>query len=270
VRIGIYSYFGYPLSFVERLDLMKAAGFRVTGIGLGMEEDLVRVGKEDLVADLVRERGMQVEYVHAPEEKCNDLWSEWEEERQEAGRVYSSGISYCKKHGIRILVIHVSKSKGEQPKGLNRPGLGVIGDLVKYAEDSGVKVAIENTQRADYVDYLLENIASPWLGLCYDSSHDFLYSDEPGKLLRRWGEHLLATHIGDNDGQDDKHWLPWEGSIDWGEVRKSFPVGTYEGCLNLEVFPKDAGAESAANFLAKAHRSVEGLNRFLIGEGPAG
>jgi sugar phosphate isomerase/epimerase len=169
-----------------------------------------------------------------------------------------------------VLVVHVCKSKGEQPKGQNGRGLEVVRDLVKYAEDSGVRIAVENTQGADYVDYLLENIESPWLGLCYDSSHDFLYSDEPGRLLRRWGGRLLTTHIGDNDGQDDRHWLPWEGSIDWGEVRKSFPVGTYEGCLNLEVFPKDARGESVANFLAKAHRSVEGLNRFLKGEEPAG
>jgi sugar phosphate isomerase/epimerase len=133
-----------------------------------------------------------------------------------------------------------------------------------------VKLAVENTQRADYVDCVLENITSPYLGLCYDSSHDFLYGDKPGGLLRRWGGRLLATHIGDNDGLEDRHWLPWEGSIDWGEVRKSFPVGTYEGCLNLEVFPKDAGAESAANFLGRARRSVERLKGFLTGEDRAG
>ena len=258
------------MSFPERLDLIEAAGFRVTGIGLGTEEDLVRAGKVDLMADLARERGMEVEYVHAPEKRCNDLWSEREEERQEAVRMYSSGISYCKKHGIRVLVVHVSKSKGEQPKGQNRRGLEVVRDLVKYAEDSGVRIALENTQRADYVDYLLEGIESPSLGLCYDSSHDFLYSAEPGRLLRRWGVRLFATHIGDNDGRYDRHWLPTEGCIDWGVMRESFPAGTYKGCLNLEVFPKGAKAEIAADFLVRAYRSIERLKGFLIGEEPRG
>jgi sugar phosphate isomerase/epimerase len=266
MKIGIYSYFGYPLSFAERLDLIKAAGFRVTAIGLGMEEDLVRAGKADLMADLAQERGMEVEYVHAPEERCNDLWSESEAGRREAGRIYSSGISYCKKHGIGMLVVHVSRSKGEQPKGQNRQGLVVIRDLAKYAEDSGVRIAMENTRKEGFVEYVLEKIDSPHLGLCYDSSHDFLYNAEPGRLLKRWGARLLATHIGDNDGQHDRHWLPWEGGIEWGVVRESFPMGRYEGCLNLEVFPKDVKAESAADFLARAYGSIEELKGFLTGE----
>lgn len=266
MKIGTYSYFGYPLSFEERLDLIKAAGFRVTGIGLGTEEDLVRAGRADLMAELAREREMEVEYVHASEERCNDLWSEEGGRRREALQVYSESIAYCRKHGVGLLVVHVSRSKGVQPERPTRGGLEMLGDLAKYAGDSGVKIAIENTQKEEFVDYVLENLQSPFLGLCYDSSHDFLYSREPGRLLGRWGGRLLATHMGDNDGQYDRHWLPGEGRIPWDEVRSCFPVKSYRGCLNLEVFPKDATTESPESFLAKAYKSVEGLNRFLRGE----
>jgi hypothetical protein len=82
MRIGIYSYFGYPLSFAERLDLIACAGFRVSAIGMGKEEKLVREGKADLMAQLAEDRGLDVEYVHAAEEKCNDLWSEREDKRR--------------------------------------------------------------------------------------------------------------------------------------------------------------------------------------------
>jgi hypothetical protein len=37
-NIGIYSYFGYPLSFNERLETIKNAGFKITSIGLGEGE----------------------------------------------------------------------------------------------------------------------------------------------------------------------------------------------------------------------------------------
>jgi len=269
MRIGIYSYFGYPLSFEERLDLIRAAGFRFTGVGLGMEEDLVRAGKSDLMVDLARERELEVEYAHAPEGMCNDLWSDEKARRGDALSVYGAGVDYCRKHGIGILVIHVTRSKGAQPEGPNSRGLEALRDLAKSAGDSGVKLAVENTQKDEFVDCVLEGLESPHVGLCYDSSHDFLYSREPGRLLGRWGERLMTTHIGDNDGEYDRHWLPWEGRISWDVVRTCFPAGTYSGCLNLEVFPRDGGAENAAAFLAAARRSIERLDEFLTGKGPA-
>jgi len=265
MRIGIYSYFGFPLSFEERLDLIRAAGFRFTGIGLGAEEDLVRTGESRRMVDLARERGLEVEYVHAPEGMCNDLWSGEGARGAEAISAYRAGVDYCRAHGVGILVIHLSKSKGGQPEGPNRHGLEALGDLAKRAEDSGVKLAVENTQKDEFVDYVLEALESPCVGLCYDSSHDFLYGGEPGRLLGRWGERLMTTHIGDNDGEYDRHWLPGQGRIAWDVVRAYFPVGTYEGCLNLEVFPKVARAGSAAAFLARARRSIEKLDGFLTG-----
>lgn len=263
MRTGIYSYFGYPLSLEERLDVIAAAGFRVTGVGLGMEEDLVRSERADVMVGLARDRGLEVEYVHAAEGMCNDLWSREESKRSAAAQVYADGISYCARHGVKTLVVHVSRSKGAQPDAPHGHGLEVLGDLVKYAEDSGVGIAVENTQKEDFIDCVLRNLESAALGLCYDCSHDFLYGKEPGKLLKRWGERLAASHMGDNDGLEDRHWLPGEGRIRWDRVKENFPVRTYEGCLMLEVFPKDAKVESPAHFLDRAYRCIEKLGRFL-------
>ena len=254
------------MRFEERLDLIKGAGFVVTGIGLGAEEDLVRAGKRDLMADLARERGLEVEYVHAPEEMCNDLWSRDAGKRREALAVYSDAIGYCRKQGVGILVIHVSKSKGVQPDGPNHRGLAILHDLTNCAEDSGVRIAVENTQKEEFVDYVLDGVESQCLGLCYDSSHDFLYGGEPGRLLRQWGSRLMTTHIGDNDGRHDRHWLPGEGGIRWEVVKRTFAWGSYGGCLNLEVFPRDGGAESPAGFVAHAYKSIGKLHGFLTGE----
>ena len=266
MRIGIYSYFGYPLRLEDRLDLIAAKGFRITGLGLGMEEDLVRAGRADVMADLARDRGLEVEYVHAAEGMCNDLWSREVSKRRAAAQVYADGVSYCARHGVKTLVVHVIRSKGAQPDAPHRHGLEVLGDLVKYAEDSGVGIAAENTQKEDFIDYVLGNLESAALGLCYDSSHDFLYDEEPGRLLKRWGERLMTTHVSDNDGLEDRHWLPGEGRIRWDRVKVNFPAETYEGCLMLEVFPKDARVENPAHFLDRAYWFIEKLGRFLSQE----
>ncbi len=46
----------------------------------------------------------------------------------------------------------------------------------------------------------------------------FLYSPKPGELLERWGHRLMVTHIGDNDGVLDRHWLPGLGTLNWKEI----------------------------------------------------
>ena len=76
MKIAVYSYFGYSLSFVELLNMIGTGGFRITAIGLGMEEDLVRTGKADLMPGPGAGAGMEVEYVHVPEEICSELWPE--------------------------------------------------------------------------------------------------------------------------------------------------------------------------------------------------
>lgn len=39
--IGFFSWFGIPLPFKKRLDLIKAAGFHSTGACLGPEEEAI-------------------------------------------------------------------------------------------------------------------------------------------------------------------------------------------------------------------------------------
>jgi hypothetical protein len=74
-RFGMFSWFGYPMPFDDRLELIKGAGFSATGFWLGREEELVSKGKADLLPGLIRSRGLFLDYVHAPDIGCNDVWS---------------------------------------------------------------------------------------------------------------------------------------------------------------------------------------------------
>jgi sugar phosphate isomerase/epimerase len=159
----------------------------------------------DAMPDLVRSEGLSIEYVHAPEKDCNNLWSPSEGEREAVVTEYVSCIDFCRRNKIPLVVLHISRSKGKKPPSRSRYGLRAIEHLLRHAEDSNIIMAIENTQRPDYLDYIFSNLQSPCLGLCYDSSHDFLYSPEPGLLLRDWGHLLSATHLSDNDGLQDRH-----------------------------------------------------------------
>lgn len=143
-------------------------------------------------------------------------------------------------------------------------GIKLLREIIKYAEDSNIIVAIENTRKPHYLDYIYSNIESPYLGFCYDSSHDFLYSDNPGMLLNKWGHLLVATHLSDNDGTTDKHCLPKDGNIDWELVKKYFPKKTYSGNFTLEVVSKIDQRKSADLFLKDAFERILWLRSLLI------
>jgi sugar phosphate isomerase/epimerase len=265
-RFGMFSWFGYPMPFEDRLELIKGAGFSATGFWLGPEEELAGKGKADLLPDIIRSRGLFLDYVHAPDIGCNDVWSESEARRGEWRRVYRSYVDLCERHSIPFLVMHVSQSKGEQSESPTEEGLSAMMDFVKAAEDSSVKIAVENTMQPALLDLIFSHIQSDYLGFCYDTSHDFLYSTKPGALLKRWGHRLLVTHLGDNDGVHDCHWLPGLGILNWEEIMRWFPTKTYQGSLTLEVFPKDQENEPAPDFIASAYQSIERLYNLLQGE----
>ncbi len=253
-RRGIFSWFGIELPLDKRLKLIEKAGFDSTSVWLGEEEELVRDGKEHLIPELVRSNELFFENVHAPFENCNRIWSENSSIRDEIRKEYNSCISFCSRYKVPIVVIHISR--GDDAPEFNEHGLDTIKEIVKYAEDSNVIVAIENTRKPHYLDKIYSSIESPSLGFCYDSSHDFMCNPEPGVILGRWGHLLAVTHLSDNDGVFDKHWLPGVGSIDWEIVRSYFPRDAYTGFLTLEVVPKADEQGPAESFLERAFESI--------------
>lgn len=241
------------------------AGFNSTGAWLGPEEEAVKLGQTERMPDLIREKDLFLDYIHAPDAGCNDLWCHSAWRRKDIQKQFRKHISFCARHTVPSLVIHLTASKGEQPESYNDDGLRVIADLIKFAEDTGVIVAVENTQKPEFVDFIFSETSSPFLRFCYDTSHDFLYGTSPGSLLSKWGHLLSVTHIGDNDGVLDRHWLPGKGVLSWDVVREHFPLATYEGFLNLEVFPVDR-QQQAEEFLQDAYQSAAWLSRFLEGK----
>ena len=106
----------------------------------------------------------------------------------------------------------------------------------------GVKLAIE-TMRPDeprigddYHDLL--DIASDFdsenVGLCLDTNHSNLNWDL-SQLIRDTGNKLMSIHVSDNDGQEERHWLPFSGVIDWEGVAEALNGVAYNGPLVYEV-----------------------------------
>lgn len=263
-QLGIFSWFGFVMPLPQRLDLIKKAGFDATTIWWEDEIGSPGIRKEKMPA-LVREAGLQLENIHVPYDDIDDLWSESEILRNRILDRHIEWLNNCADLDIPVMLMHIIDRKF--PPQPNKRGIDSINRLLRTAEDLGVKIALENTGSVDYIDFVLSALPSDNLVFCYDSSHDFLYSDVKAAILKKQGHRLRHLHLSDNDLKKDRHWLPGEGIIDWQQIRKVFPRDTYKGNITLEVYPKEEDLKGDPQyFIKKAYQKVLWLRELLTSD----
>jgi sugar phosphate isomerase/epimerase len=116
--------------------------------------------------------------------------------------------------------------------------------VMESASNIGMRVAVENVfdEDPDALSLLIEKIARPDFGFCFDSGHFNLFSTVP---LERWfavlGRHLVEVHLHDNDGTADAHWAVGRGSVDFDKFFRllrehaAVPVYTIEAHEKQEI-----------------------------------
>ena len=147
--------------------------------------------------------------------------------------------------------------------------------LRPYAEDSGVKIAIENMWKynpahthidhsvcsriEEHIEYV-DMLDSPVFVACLDIGHCALVGEDPAESIRRLGrDRLHALHVHDVDFVHDLHTLPGCSKIDYKPVMKALRDIYYDGEFTLEstYFPtgfEDDFQQDVFNFMAKRAR----------------
>ena len=261
VPLGAFSWFGCELPLAERLRLIRQSGFSHTFLWMGSNEPLVASCRAHEMPGLVADAGLAVDHVHAPYDNANAFWSDRSSERDALVDENLRLIEYCSRYSISRIVLHVTK--GPTPPPPCADGLKIFRRLGEEAANCGVALAIENTRAPDRLDFILDQLPLDSLGLCYDSSHDFLYSDAPGAVLEKWAHRLITTHFSDTDGHRDVHWLPMKGIVDWDAVSNAYPASRRVSIM-IEAVPQSC-AQAPSEFLADAYRAAIELREKLVG-----
>lgn len=257
--MGIFSWFGYSLPLAERLALIRQSGFAATS--LWWEDELTFADGDPASAIAqVRDAGLLLENIHVPYDGCNALWSADDMQRQAIVDRHIAWLQDCARFAIPVMVMHISQ--GHELKAVNEHGVASVRRIAEVAADLGVVAAIENTRKPEFIAHLLDEITSPQLGMCYDSGHNWLYGEPKAALLVDYGHRLAATHFADNDGVEDLHWLPRDGSVDWAKVAGAFPRQTYTGTIALEVTVQDKEL-SPEEFLRLAFERAQWLQQLF-------
>ncbi|MDP8224521.1 MAG: sugar phosphate isomerase/epimerase family protein [Candidatus Lernaella stagnicola] len=113
----------------------------------------------------------------------------------------------------------------------------------------GLRVALENVMtRASTVTDLLafcREFDQERFGICVDIGHAHVDGDVLGELTKA-GSSLVAVHMHDNDGSDDQHLVPGEGSVDWPGVMRHLKASPWLHAVTLEVAYHDSECTEVA------------------------
>ena len=55
--------------------------------------------------------------------------------------------------------------------------------------------------------------------------------------IEKYGHRLITLHVHDNNGAEDEHLLPFDGTVNWREEASLIAKSAYRGSLTLESAP---------------------------------
>ena len=195
----------------------------------------------------LRASGLELWSVHSPFMNGLDLSTLDEAVRARTLAAIREAFGLAGELGCAAVVVHPSSepiapldraARLEQ----SRSSLAAVCNM---ARESGTRAALEPlprtclANRADEVADLLEGLPAQDIGICLDVNHANVGQDLVA-FIQRFGSRIITLHISDNDGIDEKHWLPGIGVIDWPAVMKALRAAGYVGPLVYEVGRGDA------------------------------
>lgn len=236
-KINISAVIGCTLPLEEQLPLMKAAGFDGFFTMYSAHDD----EPIDLWAEKAAQYGLEFETVHGPFEHANRLWQAGEIGKEYLNYLKHSIIDACRRVGVDKCVMHVTV--GNTAPEISKEGLLLFKDLCDYAKDQNVHIAFENLEPLPHIDSVMEAVSDPFHGFCWDCGHNACYTPHID-MMKKFGSRLLCIHVHDNYGvtqpgnidyRDDRHFLPFDGILDWDWFAQKLNDVNYAGPVTLEV-----------------------------------
>ena len=80
---------------------------------------------------------------------------------------------------------------------------------------------------------LIDDLSNERIQVCVDVNHFLQEKAEDG--LKLLGNRVKTLHISDHDYEDEQHWMPEEGKIDWMKLISTLEEIGYTGVFWAEI-----------------------------------
>ena len=115
-----------------------------------------------------------------------------------------------------------------------------LADLAEIAHAAGGNVCVENLPPIclpTSVEEVRELVsADDRLRVCVDTNH--MLEGTPVDFIKGLADRLVTLHISDFDFENERHWMPGRGVINWQEVYATLKEVNYSGIWLYEIGPK--------------------------------
>jgi sugar phosphate isomerase/epimerase len=228
--------------------------------------------RRDLLERL-RQARVTVRSVHLPFGRAVDISQTDDAARLQALTQNETNLRIAAATGATIAVLHPSYERIEDEERAARIDAcrRSLPRLAQAAASSGLQLAVECLPRTCLANTsaellsLIADLDPAVVGVCIDVNHLNLRERDIAAAVGQLGSRLLTTHCSDNDGLDERHWLPGSdgGVVDWPAYLGALRATGYTGPFLYEV-------RSPAPDPSEALRVIETNYARLCGLLPAG
>ena len=242
--VGITSGYGLELSQPLLAD-MKESGIDYIELSLarGHDLDFQKIGQT------TRSAGIGIWSAHLPFRPTDQLDISLEDPGLRANTValFSELIQKSADLGVDKFVIHPSTPL---PAGASREeriknAMDTLDKLAEVASRWGASLAVEDMVTScigcNIEEFRQILSANDKLRVCMDMNHLLTCTHEA--FIRAFGSKIITLHVSDYTGDQERHWFPGEGIIDWPSIPRLLRDAGYRGVWMYELSLN--GAKSA-------------------------
>ena len=253
LKHNLYLYYGFPSTLKEKIALVEK--HRFDGVFLFWDENF------PAAAEMVRSAGLDIETVHLPFDRCNDLWVPGEVGEEYVAMMLKA-IAEVAPAGVPTVIFHLSAS--DNPPPYNELGIARLARILRLCEENKINLALENLRRLDYLDYVYERLASDYLKFCFDSGHANAFTHNIENFpWEKYADKLVCVHLHDNNGLCDQHLVPFAGNIDWRRLAGDLKRVGYAGPLTSEAVCFTGQPEGEEEFLRSVKAGLAEIDRYI-------
>jgi sugar phosphate isomerase/epimerase len=201
------------------------------------------------LAEWLKETGLRLHGIHAPITDRLTPPDQWGDvisnavsdtaKRQNAVREADTALNIARKIAATVFVVHLGTPKDQGGENNRTAAFRSIEEICRLAAPIGIRVAVEviPNELSDahaLVKLLEQDLEAPHAGICLDFGHAFIMGDVPD-TVETVAEHLITTHVHDNNRKKDDHLVPFDGKIDWDAALMSMQKIGFEGTYLMEL-----------------------------------
>ncbi len=242
------------------VDFAATAGFKGLEVAVGPHVD-VQASPESLkaAAERVRAAGLQITSLAA----YMNTTPAGAAEREAVIQRLKAAVDAAAVMGVSVvctLAGHPVPGK-DKNKTIEEDVPQVLGPVVRYAAEKGIKIALENwfatnIQHLGHWERIFRVIPDANFGLNYDPSHLYWQGIDYIAAIDRFADRIFHVHakdveirehvlrwVGNQAGGWWRYVIPGFGRIHWGELAHALRRNGYDGVLSIEHEDGSLGVE---------------------------